>query len=141
MCKKEARLSPPGSCSAVWRVPCREEEGLGKINANPGHFLGLVTGGWRATGGQGNQGRPDTGSDPGWTQPGQASALQEEAGRQGRDAPGKSGGSETAVRQPGQTGQIPLLLHRVRQGISGGEVQGQKAPELGAVGSSLHQSS
>lgn len=64
MCEKGARLSPPGSCSAAWRVPCGEEEGLGgdgalrKINANPCHFLGLVTGGGlEGYGVQGNQRR------------------------------------------------------------------------------------
>ena len=44
---------------------------------------------------------PGTGSDRGWTQPGQAATPQEEAGCQGQDAPGKSGGSETAVGRPG----------------------------------------
>lgn len=89
MCEKGARLSPPGSCSAAWRVPCGEEEGLGgdgalrKISANPCHFLGLVTGvGWRAMARRETREGPDIGSDQGWTQPGQATAPREEAGCQ-----------------------------------------------------------
>ena len=113
MCEKGAWLSPPGSCSAAWRVPCREEEGLGgdggaeKNQCKPVSFSGPGDwgGGWRAMAGRETREGPDTGSDRGWTQPGQAV--------KGRDASGKSAGAETgttwsdpAAAAPRETGHF-----------------------------------
>ena len=96
---------------------------LRKINANPCHFPGLVTG--VGAGGLWRAGKPEKGQTLALTEAGHSQGRPPPRGRKravkGRDAPGKSAGAET--RRPGQ---IPLLLHQEKQGISGGEVQGQR---------------
>lgn len=120
MCEKGAWLSPPGSCSAAWRVPCREE-GLGgdggaeKNQCKPVSFSGPGDWGgrWRAMAGRETREGPDTGSDRGWTQPGQAAAPREEAGCQRPGCPrevsrrgDQTTWSDPAAAAPRETGHF-----------------------------------
>ena len=111
----QALVLPRGGFPAERRKGWEGMGALRKINANPCHFLGLVTG--VGAGGLWRAGKPEKG---------QTLALTEAGHSQGRlSKAGMPQGSQQAPR-PGQPGQILLLLHREKQGISGGEVQGQR---------------